>query len=65
MGTASRFFTGRHDILERLDICFCARNTGGKPRREVLLQGMAGVGKSEIAFKFVEMFEDRLVHPLI
>jgi Holliday junction resolvasome RuvABC ATP-dependent DNA helicase subunit len=62
MGTASRFFTGRQDILEKLDAYFCARNTGGRPRREFLLHGMTGVGKSEIAFKFAEMFDDdRLV----
>ncbi|KAK3310502.1 uncharacterized protein B0T15DRAFT_388954 [Chaetomium strumarium] len=60
MGAASRFFTGRQDVLERLDAYFCARSTGGRPRREFLLHGMAGVGKSEIAFKFLEMFEDRL-----
>ncbi|KAK4239690.1 hypothetical protein C8A03DRAFT_13946 [Achaetomium macrosporum] len=60
MGMTSRFFTGRQDILERLDAYFCARNTGGRPRREFLLHGMPGVGKSEIAVKFSEMFEDRL-----
>ncbi|KAH6619706.1 hypothetical protein B0J18DRAFT_482331 [Chaetomium sp. MPI-SDFR-AT-0129] len=53
------FFTGREDVLQRLDTFFAPRNTGGKPRREFLLHGMGGVGKSEVAHKFSEMFEER------
>ncbi|KAL2161433.1 hypothetical protein VTH06DRAFT_7994 [Thermothelomyces fergusii] len=59
MGTTSSFFIGREDILERLDSFFAPRNTGGSPRREFLLHGVGGVGKSEIALKFSEMFGDR------
>ena len=62
MGATSRFFTGRQDILERLDSFFSPRGTGEKPRREFLLHGMGGVGKSEIALKTAEVLEDRRVH---
>lgn len=59
MGSSSYFFTGRQDILERLDSFFCPRGTGRKPRREFLLHGMGGVGKTEIALRVAEELEDR------
>ncbi|KAH6845340.1 hypothetical protein B0I37DRAFT_182169 [Chaetomium sp. MPI-CAGE-AT-0009] len=58
MRMTSSFFTGRQDILDRLDSFFAPRNTGGKPRREFLLHGMAGVGKTEVALKFPEVVEN-------
>jgi Cdc6-like AAA superfamily ATPase len=61
MGMTSSFFTGRQDILEKLDVFFAPRDTGGSPRREFLLYGMGGVGKSEIAFKVSEVLEKRRV----
>lgn len=62
LGTTSSFFTGRQDILQRLDSFFSLRETGGKPRREFLLHGMGGVGKTEIALKVSEALHDRFVH---
>ncbi|KAK4105330.1 hypothetical protein N658DRAFT_116040 [Parathielavia hyrcaniae] len=59
MGSTNSFFTGRQDIIQNLDSFFSARNTGGKPRRELLLHGLPGVGKTEVAIKFSEVFEDR------
>ncbi len=60
MGSASPYFTGRQDILEKLDSFFPRRETVG-PRREFLLHGMGGVGKTDIALKFSEVFVDRYV----
>ena len=54
-------FTGRKEILQKLDAFFAPRNSGGMPRREVLLYGMGGVGKSEIAFKIAEVLKSRYV----
>ncbi|KAK4252252.1 hypothetical protein C7999DRAFT_26974 [Corynascus novoguineensis] len=67
MRVTSNFFTGREDILKTLDSYFAPRSTGGSPRREFLLHGVGGVGKTEIAFKISEMLGDRLVdsHTLI
>jgi ATP-dependent Clp protease ATP-binding subunit ClpA len=59
MGTPCPFFTGRKEILERLDSFFAHRSTPRKPRREFLLFGMGGVGKSEIALKVAQDIEDR------
>ncbi|KAL2135632.1 hypothetical protein VTI74DRAFT_7582 [Chaetomium olivicolor] len=59
MGSTSPFFTGRQDLLKRLESVFSERNTGGKPRREFLLYGMGGVGKTEVALKFSELYEKR------
>jgi chloramphenicol 3-O-phosphotransferase len=61
MGMTSPFFTGRQDILQRLESFFSVRDTAGKPRREFLLHGMGGVGKTEVAMKFSEIHEDRYV----
>ncbi|KAK4201769.1 hypothetical protein QBC40DRAFT_263847 [Triangularia verruculosa] len=58
-GEASPFFTGREDILDRLDKFFSKRDTGGKPRRQFLLYGIGGAGKTQIAYKFAETAEDR------
>ena len=60
MGSASPYFTGRQDILEKLDSFFTRRDTVG-PRREFLLHGMGGVGKTDVALKFSEVFVDRCV----
>ncbi|KAK4170202.1 hypothetical protein QBC43DRAFT_196930 [Cladorrhinum sp. PSN259] len=59
MEEPSRFFTGREDILNKLDKYFSARNTGGKPRREFLLYGLGGVGKTQIALKAAEQLKER------
>lgn len=61
MGVTSNFFTGRQEILQRLDSFFALRDTGGSPRREFILHGMGGVGKTEIAFKVSEALEERFV----
>ena len=61
IGDISRFFLGRDDILARLDACFPVRDTGGKPRREFLLYGMGGVGKTQTALQAADHLEDRYV----
>ncbi len=60
-GNVSRFFVGRDDVLARLDACFPVRDTGGKPRREFLLYGMGGVGKTQTALKAADNLENRYV----
>ncbi len=52
-------FKGRQKILERLSEYFSARGDGGHPRREFLLHGVGGCGKSQIALKFAEDYEER------
>ncbi|KAK4659561.1 hypothetical protein QC762_0010010 [Podospora pseudocomata] len=54
MGIPSSFFIGRQDVLNKIDQVFCERDTGGVPRREFLLWGIGGVGKSEVALKAAE-----------
>lgn len=41
-------------MLNKIDQVFCERDTGGVPRREFLLWGIGGVGKSEVALKAAE-----------
>ncbi|KAL2270072.1 hypothetical protein VTJ83DRAFT_2256 [Remersonia thermophila] len=50
------FFVGRKGILDSLDRLFSPRNNGGVPRRECLIHGMAGTGKTSIALKASELF---------
>jgi signal recognition particle GTPase len=55
MGSSSAFFTGRVRILDTLKEHFRARLPGDeKPRRQFLLCGMGGAGKTQIALKFAE-----------
>lgn len=55
----SPIFTGREKILERLNSFFSSRSPGSSPRREYLLHGMGGVGKTQIALQFIRDFTDR------
>lgn len=65
MGTPCPFFTGRKEILERLDSFFSVRDSPVKPRREFLLFGMGGIGKSEIALKVAQDLDRRYTQPLL
>jgi hypothetical protein len=53
-------FKGRRRILERLSAFFYARSGGNAhQRREFLLHGMGGSGKSQISLKFASDCEQR------
>jgi len=54
MGSSSNFFVGRENVLESLDKRFSVRAPGEINRREFLVCGMGGAGKTQIALKFVE-----------
>ncbi|KAK3336561.1 acyl transferase/acyl hydrolase/lysophospholipase [Cercophora scortea] len=56
-GVSSKFFTGRTDILRKMSAFFVKRESGKGPRREFLLHGMGGVGKTQIALKFRQMMD--------
>jgi hypothetical protein len=58
---SSPIFTGRRDILQKLEVFFEAREDGPRPRRQFLLYGMGGAGKSQIALKFSEENQHRCV----
>ncbi|KDN70942.1 hypothetical protein CSUB01_08159 [Colletotrichum sublineola] len=51
-------FTGRTDILEKMDRHFCQR-TQPSPRRHLRIWGMGGVGKTQIALRFRDLCESR------
>jgi Cdc6-like AAA superfamily ATPase len=55
----------RDDILKKLDACFPPRDTRGKPRREFLLYGLGGVGKTQVALKAADNLEERYVAPSV
>jgi hypothetical protein len=61
LGDISCCFVARDDILGKLDTCFQPRDTRGKPRREFLLYGLGGVGKTQIALKAADNLEKRHV----
>ncbi|KAI9785621.1 MAG: hypothetical protein M1816_000368 [Peltula sp. TS41687] len=52
--TCSRIVTGRQNILRRLENFLEVRQGGSQPRREYLLYGMGGAGKTQLALKFAE-----------
>ncbi|KAF7289250.1 hypothetical protein MIND_01386500 [Mycena indigotica] len=53
----SKFFTGREDILAQLQACFGSNSKEGC--HVVLLHGLGGTGKTEIALKFISGSGDR------
>ncbi|KAK1981299.1 hypothetical protein LZ30DRAFT_782150 [Colletotrichum cereale] len=55
---ASPQFTGRTEILEKMDRHFCKRPKSS-PRRHLRIWGMGGVGKTQIALKFRDLYGSR------
>jgi Cdc6-like AAA superfamily ATPase len=55
----TQLFKGRQSSLERMSEYFSERGDGSHPRREFLLYGVGGCGKTQIALKFVDDFEER------
>jgi len=45
--------------MKTLEVFFSARPHGSKPRREYLLHGLGGAGKTQIALKFAEEYQNR------
>ncbi|KAK3395941.1 hypothetical protein B0T20DRAFT_49038 [Sordaria brevicollis] len=65
MGMPSTFFTGRTHILQKMERVFFtdeARRSRRFDRREYLLWGMGGIGKTQIALRFAQKHEDRFDH---
>lgn len=57
--TPSPIFTGRKSIMETLEVFFSVRPHGSTPRREYLLYGLGGAGKTQIALQFAQKYQDR------
>ena len=51
--TPSVIFTGRQSILEKMSTFFATEHDC-RGRKEYLLYGMGGAGKTELALKFME-----------
>lgn len=56
---SSPLFTGRQEILGRLENYFQVREAGQHQRREFLLHGLGGAGKTQIMLKFAETYQTR------
>ncbi|KXH49099.1 hypothetical protein CSIM01_09230 [Colletotrichum simmondsii] len=56
---ASPQFTGRLDILNKMERHFYERPSGSSPRRHLRIWGMGGVGKTQIALKFRDLYGSR------
>jgi hypothetical protein len=57
---STSIFTGRKDILEKLENIFFRRaDPSLMSRRSCLLWGMGGIGKTQICLKFTEEMSDR------
>ena len=55
MPNSSRIFTGRQDVLDKLEMIFTQQVTNRQmSRRSCLLWGMGGIGKTQICLKFIE-----------
>jgi hypothetical protein len=54
MPSSSRIFTGRADYLEKLRQYFSVLTGEPRERKQFLLYGMGGAGKSQICMKFAE-----------
>ena len=62
MPNSSPIFTGRQDVLDKLEKIFIRQVTSRLSRRQsCLLWGMGGIGKTQICLKFVEEMSHKLV----
>ena len=62
--TTTPIFTGRTKILRFLaEDVFYARTPGSIPRRDFWLSGPSGIGKTQIALQFVDLYRDRYNAP--
>ena len=59
---SSSLFTGRDDFLNILKEFFTDQGPGQHLRREYLLYGMGGAGKTQIALKFAESCQRKQVN---
>jgi Holliday junction resolvasome RuvABC ATP-dependent DNA helicase subunit len=59
---SSSLFTGRQDFLNALEEFFTDQGPRQHLRREYLLFGMGGAGKTQIALKFAESHQQQQVH---
>ena len=51
---SSPMFTGRQDVLEKLEKIFTHQISRPMSRQSCLLWGMGGIGKTQICLKFIE-----------
>lgn len=59
---STSLFTGRQDHLDALTKNFTDQGPGQHLRREYLLFGMGGAGKTQIALKFAESHQQKQVY---
>ena len=60
--SASRVYTGRREIGERLaQVLLFDPATPPKQQRTFVIIGVGGIGKSEVCLKFVEDYRDEYV----
>ncbi|KAF2837026.1 FabD/lysophospholipase-like protein [Patellaria atrata CBS 101060] len=55
----SPIFTGRKTVLGTMDNFFVPRTGGSFPRREFLLYGLGGAGKTQTALQFAQVYGER------
>ena len=59
MPNPSNRFTGRTEVIAKLQRHFFNKNDSAQERKLFLLYGMGGIGKTQICLKFVEDMSDR------
>jgi Holliday junction resolvasome RuvABC ATP-dependent DNA helicase subunit len=58
MPKPSNRFTGRTEVIAKLEKHFSNANSSAQKRKIFLLYGMGGIGKTQICLKFVEEMSD-------
>lgn len=60
--TLNSLFTGRTELLSRIQTVLCSDTTFAKKQKRFVITGLGGQGKSEICLQVADLLKDKYLH---
>lgn len=61
----NRFFSGRSELIDRIIGALSNNNEGATERKQLVITGIGGIGKSELCLKVAEVIREEYVAALL